>query len=187
MSGPRTTKLVRAAAACLAAAVVLAGAPAASAACAGANLRAEQASTAQLESATLCLMNKERRKRGIKALSLQKQLSQASLAHTLDMVKALLFSHTGSNGSDVVDRVKKTGYLRGTSKWLLGENIAYGYGDTSRPAEIMDMLMHSPEHKKNLLDKSFRDVGVSVEYGTPEREFRNEGATYTTDFGARRK
>jgi uncharacterized protein YkwD len=162
-------------------------APAASAACPGANLRAEDASINELESATLCLINKERRKRGLKAVRLQKQLTESSLAHTLDMIKGLLFSHTGSNGSDVVDRVKKTGYLRGTKEWWLGENIAYGYGETSRPAEIMDMLMHSPEHKKNLLDKSFRDVGVSVEHGTPEKHFQNEGATYTTDFGARRK
>ncbi len=162
-------------------------APVAAAACPGANLRAEEASIGQLESATLCLMNKQRTKLGLDPLKPQKQLRKASLIHTLDMLTELLFSHDGSNGSDVTDRIRKAGYLKGTSRWWVGENIAYGYGETSKPAEIVKMLMKSPGHRHNILDKTFEDVGVTVEYGTPEKQYRDEGATYTTDFGARRK
>jgi uncharacterized protein YkwD len=87
----------------------------------------------------------------------------------------------------VTDRIRKTGYLKGTSRWWVGENIAYGYGETSMPSEIVKMLMKSPGHRKNILDRTFEEVGVTVEYGTPEKRYRNQGATYTTDFGARRK
>lgn len=185
-SRSRTWKLIAAA---LAASAVALGttAPMAAAACPGANLRAEDASTGQLESATLCLMNKQRTKRGLDPLRPQKQLRKAALVHTLDMITELLFSHTGSNGSELTDRVRKAGYLKGTSRWWVGENIAYGYGETSQPSEIVKMLMKSPGHRHNILDKTFEDVGVTVEYGTPEKRYRNEGATYTTDFGARRK
>lgn len=175
----------------LAALAIALGAPAplvaAASTCPGADLRAEQASTAQLESAALCLMNEERATRGLRPLRVQKQLRKAALVHTLDMVRQLLFSHTGSNGSDVADRVKKTGYLNGTRRWWVGENIAYGYGETSMPRRIVKMLMRSAGHRRNILSKTFEDVGITVSYGTPERDFRNEGATYTMDFGARRK
>jgi len=187
---PRTwtipfARTLAATAACAALLALPAGAAAKG--CPGAGLMAQDSSQGQMEKATLCLMNKERQKRGLNPLKAQSQLREAALQHTLDMLSQLLFSHSGSNGSSVVDRIKKSGYLRGTSEWWVGENIAYGYGATSAPRQIMDMLMHSPEHRANILDKDFEEVGVTVEFGTPEKRFRNEGATYTTDFGARRK
>jgi uncharacterized protein YkwD len=154
--------------------------------CPGATLLAEDATSDQLESAMLCLMNKERLRKGIRPLEAQEQLRQASLKHTFDMLGALLFSHTGSNGSTLEERIKKTGYFRKTKEWFVGENLAYGYGYRSSPRAIMRMLMNSPVHRANILDKHFKEVGVGVAYGTPEKRYRNEGATYTTDFGGRR-
>lgn len=183
---PAPIRLLAAAIAIIAA-LGVAAAPASAAACPYATTTADRASADQLEKALLCLMNQARRKRGVRALRRNADLDRASLRHTLDMIGSLLFSHSGSDGDDVVDRVRRTGYLRGARRWRVGENIAYGYGSVSAPREIMRMLMRSREHRRNILYKGFREVGVGVERGTPLRKYNREGATYTTDFGVVRE
>jgi uncharacterized protein YkwD len=44
--------------------------------------------------------------------------------------------------------------------------------------------MHSPPHRANILDPSYRDVGVGVARGYPMGAGAGS-ATYTVDFGAR--
>ena len=180
---PRTFLL-----ALMGASVLAAGAPgvAAGASCPGAGLTSDQGAIDQLEAATVCLMNKERGKRGRKPLKTQPILEKSALRHTIDMITGLVFSHEGTDGSTVTKRVKKLGYLKGVKQWWVGENVAYGYGSTSSPRGIMDMLMHSPDHKANILSRRFEEVGVGVEIGSPEKRYGDQGATYTQDFGARR-
>lgn len=146
----------------------------------------DQATPVQLENATLCLMNKEREKYGSKPLRSQVQLRDSAHRHTQDMLENHHFSHRGSDNSTVTDRVRRTGYMTGTRKWWVGENIAYGLGPPSAPREIMTMLMHSHEHRRNILNGRFREVGVVVEPGSPDATHSAAGATYTADFGARR-
>jgi uncharacterized protein YkwD len=169
------------------AATVLAGvtaAPAYAGACPFRDAYPEEASMSALEQATLCLVNRERRRRDLRALRPHAQLAQASLRHTLDMIVSKLFSHTSSNGSDFIDRIRRTGYMTGASRWWVGENIAYGYGSQSSPLEMVQSWMDSPDHRRNILDRRFRDIGVIVRPGVPEPDV-DGGATYTTDFGKR--
>jgi uncharacterized protein YkwD len=158
----------------------------AAAGCADSDTVAEQATKAQLESATLCLVNEERTSRGLEPVRPQRRLATAAMQHADDMVETPMFSHVGSDGSNAADRIKKTGYLRHAKKWSVGENIAYGYGDLSSPREIMNALMNSPEHRANILDKALTDIGIGIRSGTPDRRSRGQGATYTTEFGSRR-
>jgi uncharacterized protein YkwD len=44
--------------------------------------------------------------------------------------------------------------------------------------------MRSPGHRANMLDPSFRDIGVGVIWGTPENPDA-KGGIYTADFGMR--
>jgi uncharacterized protein YkwD len=168
----------------LALTVVLVAAPTASAAgaCSAANASIKTASKRALVRATLCELNAERKRRGLRPLRLNRRLSAASRAHSAAMARRHFFSHTSPNGASFVDRIRRTGYLRGARSWSVGENIAYGSGSLSTPRAIGRAWMNSPGHRANILSPSFRSVGIGIAAGTPDG---GEGATYTTDFGRR--
>jgi uncharacterized protein YkwD len=44
--------------------------------------------------------------------------------------------------------------------------------------------MHSPPHREEILNPSFRDVGIGAVAGTP-RPLPRGGGTFTVDFGVR--
>ena len=47
--------------------------------------------------------------------------------------------------------------------------------------------MNSSGHRANILQRSFREIGIGIETGLPVRlSAAQSGATYTTDFGYRR-
>jgi uncharacterized protein YkwD len=47
------------------------------------------------------------------------------------------------------------------------------------------MWMHSPPHRRVILTKRFRDVGIAVVSGAP-KQVEGPAATYVADFGVRR-
>jgi uncharacterized protein YkwD len=166
------------------AAVLCAAAPATAAACTGVNAAPSAANLAAVEDATLCLLNAERAQRGLGALSANAQLAQAAQGHNAEMVRARLFSHDSPDGRSFEDRILAAGYRPlGAGGWTVGENIAWGTGELGTPASIMAAWMASPGHRANILESSFQEIGVAVTPGTPAGDA--DGATYTTDFGAR--
>jgi uncharacterized protein YkwD len=169
-------------------AIAAAGAPAASAApqaCKSASATPAVASAHSLKFATLCLLNNERSARHMTPLRLNRRLSRASRRHANDMVRRHYFSHDTPSGTDFVQRIQRTGYLRAAGSWLVGENIAWGSVNRSTPASIMDAWMHSPGHRANILNRRFREIGIGVTFGAPEG-VDGPSATYATDFGTRR-
>lgn len=164
---------------------LLAGPAAASAlACDNKNARPGGASKAQLESATVCLLNNARESNGLGRLRVNGRLSAAAAAHSGDMVRKRYFSHTSRAGRDVVDRLTNFGYIPGATSWTVGENIAWGSGGRSTPRSIVSAWMHSPGHRQNVLSRRFREIGIGVAFDTPAGSYAT-GATYTTTFGAR--
>jgi uncharacterized protein YkwD len=134
---------------------------------------------------TVCLVNRERTTRGLKALALQGQLSDASLGFSALMVREQFFSHVAPDGTDMVDRLSRAGYIRDNlSGWNVGENIGWGTGSYATPAEMVKAWMDSPGHRENILNKEFREIGIGVIVGVPQSGLSG-GATYTTDFGTR--
>ena len=164
--------------------VVLMTAPAASAAgaCSAANASVKTASKRALVRATLCQLNAERKRRGMRPLRLNRNLSAAARAHSRAMARRHFFSHDSLNGASFLDRIRRTGYLHGARSWNVGENIAYGSGRLSTPRSIGRAWMNSPGHRANILSRSFRSIGIGIAAGTP---YGRGGATYTTDFGRR--
>jgi len=163
----------------LAAALLLpAGADAAT--CANASAIPAVANSAQVRDSTLCLLNAERRARGLPALRNNAKLRLAATRHSQDMVNRRYFDHTAPGGVSMVTRVRRTGYTKAAGSWALGENIAWGSGSLSTPARIVRAWMHSSGHRANILDREFREIGIGIAVGTPEDL---DGATYTTDFG----
>jgi uncharacterized protein YkwD len=99
------------------------------------------------------------------------------------MVAAGYFDHTTPGGVSFVDRILAAHYVKASDGWTLGENLAWGTGDLSSPAGIMDAWMKSPDHKANILKRAYREVGIGIRLGVPSDG--TVGATYTLDFGVR--
>ena len=153
--------------------------------CANANARPAAASSATIARATACVMNAERRRHGLAALSLNQRLSKAARAHSRDMVERDYFAHTAPGGGTFVARIRRSGYLRATRRWRVGENIAWGVSASNSPRSIVQGWMDSPPHRKEILTRSYRDVGLGVAAGVPSST-GGQGATYTADFGVKR-
>lgn len=163
----------------------LALAPSASAApaCSASRAMASQVSTKKLGRSTLCLLNVERRKHGLRKLRLSDRLSKAARKHSRDMVHRDYFSHTSLSGATFLDRIRRSGYLRGAGAWMVGENLAWGSGSRSSPGGTVRAWMHSPGHRHNILTGRFRHIGIGIVPGAPASVGGLPSATYTTDFG----
>jgi uncharacterized protein YkwD len=153
--------------------------------CGQANANPNQLSRTTTARVTVCLLNAERHARGLAPLALNRVLSRAATRHSRDMVARHYFSHTEPSGPALVTRIRQTGYLRSARRWRVGENLAWGAGGKSTPKAIVRAWMHSPPHRKAILTRSYRDVGLGVVSGIPQ-PVQGRGATYTADFGVRR-
>ncbi|GGZ92138.1 hypothetical protein GCM10010371_59860 [Streptomyces subrutilus] len=118
----------------------------------------------------VALVNAERAKAGCSVLTVNPKLTAAALAHSKDMAATATMSHTGSDGSDPGARITRAGYAWTT----YGENVAYGY---SSPQQVMTGWMNSPGHRENILNCSFKEIGVAL---------AQPNAYWTQSFGAAR-
>lgn len=161
--------------------VALCAVPAvASASCAGASTAPSSASMSTVKSATLCLLNERRAQAGLPALGIDRYLDDASTRYSARMVAEHFFAHVAPDGSELMDRLRASGYMNGLNSWAVGENIAYGTASYATPASIVQHWMDSPPHRANILSGRYRAIGVGIALGNPES---SAGATYTTDFG----
>ncbi len=102
------------------------------------------------------------------------------------MVRRKCFSHECPGEADLTGRLTSARYLPCGCSWAIAENIAYGGGRLGSPREIVEAWMHSPDHRTNMLNPDYRDIGIGADDGTPTGGRGADGATYTTDFGYRR-
>ncbi|MET0607058.1 MAG: CAP domain-containing protein [Beijerinckiaceae bacterium] len=129
------------------------------------------------------LINAERAKAGAQPLAFNGDLNEASEQHSMWMIAADVFSHTGSGGSSAGQRMTAAGYAF-TGSWGWGENIAWA--TTRSPSGLQDevllmhnSLMNSSGHRANILNASYREVGIGVESGDYGGR---DGAFITQDF-----
>ncbi|GAA2592190.1 hypothetical protein GCM10010399_23520 [Dactylosporangium fulvum] len=123
-----------------------------------------------LENQVVTLTNNYRTANGCGALRIDSRLVAAARAHSTDMVSQNFFSHTGSDGSNFVQREARAGYTTGAS----AENIAWGY---RTPQDVVNGWINSSGHRANILNCSSVAVGVGVAY-------KADGTPYwTQDFG----
>ncbi len=143
------------------------------------------ASGPRAATATLCLVNAQRTARGLRKLTSEPHLAAAADAFAQDMVTRQFFDHTSPGGGTMVDRLRSAGWLPASGSWSAGENIAWGTGGLSTPSRIVAGWMASPGHRANILQPSFRQIGVGIAAGAPVDGAGPDGATYVTDFGVR--
>jgi uncharacterized protein YkwD len=154
--------------------------------CTGADALPSQTPGDDLRAATLCLMNAERSARGLGRLQAEPLLGRVAASYARLMVRARFFDHTSPGGSTMLARIRATSYLRDVSSWSVGENLAWGSGPLATPRATVRAWMQSADHRANLLDRHFADVGIGVAAGAPIALDPGElGGTYVTDFGRR--
>jgi uncharacterized protein YkwD len=88
------------------------------------------------------------------ALRLDAALSEAALAHALDMLRYGYFDHAGHDGSTPGTRIGASGYRYR----LVGENIAEG---PQTPQEVVQGWIDSPGHCQNIMDPRFTSMGLA--------------------------
>jgi len=162
-------------------AAVAAPSAAGAASCAGADSSPAALGERGTARATLCLLNAERSARGLRKLRSDARLALAARRHARDMVSRHYFAHQSKSGATFVKRIKRTGWHRERRSWTVGENIGYGTGELATPRSMVRGWMRSSGHRKNILARQFRVVGIGVALGSPDG---GKGATYATDFGS---
>lgn len=150
-------------------------APVAAAACQNTHVTGHPVTEAR---ATLCLINRERTSRGLKALTRNTALERAAVGYSRLMVRLDFFDHTSPGGSTPSSRVRQAGY-RGNG---VGETIAWGTGASGDAAGTVRRWLHSPPHRAILLSRDMRTIGVGVADGSPVKRYSG-GETVTADFG----
>ena len=139
------------------------------------------------EDAVQCLLNRKRAKHGVPPLSPDGRLRRAAQRHTGYMRKHHCFSHQCPGEASPRQRLIRVHYLGdGLANWEYGENIGWGTRHLGTPKAMVRAWMHSPEHRHNILEPSFRDLGVGFAHGSPS-DPEADGGLYTTDFGERKK
>ena len=103
----------------------------------------------------LDLVNAERAKRGISALTLDSSLSSVATKKSQDMVNKNYFDHTSPTYGSPFDMMKQFGI----SYRSAGENIAKGQ---KTPQEVVAAWMNSEGHRKNILNPNFTNLGVGI-------------------------
>ncbi|HEX9940440.1 MAG TPA: CAP domain-containing protein [Thermoanaerobaculia bacterium] len=106
----------------------------------------------------LARANAERTAAGLPPLALDPRLNEAAQRHAEDMLLRSYYNHSSPEGNGPSDRVRKSGY----TAQLVGENIARGPVTVN---EAMDNWLASREHRRNLLNPGFRDLGVGIAVG----------------------
>lgn len=105
------------------------------------------------EQEVIRLVNVERAKAGLKALTEDWELSRVARYKSQDMHDLRYFSHTSPTYGSPFDMMKAFGIRYRTA----GENIAMGY---RTPAAVVQGWMNSPGHRANILNASYTKIGV---------------------------
>lgn len=115
------------------------------------------------------LVNQERTKAGLSAVTLDQNIASAALVRAKEIETS--FSHTRPNGSKFSTALTEQGV---TFKGA-GENIAWGQ---KSPEAVMQAWMNSEGHRANILNKNFTKIGVGYYQNAAGRNFWTQLFTY---------
>lgn len=111
------------------------------------------ASVSSYEQQVVALVNAERAKYGLAALTLDETLCSYARVKSQDMHDQGYFSHTSPTYGSPFDMMRSFG----VSYRSAGENIAMGY---STPEAVVAAWMNSAGHRANILSANYTTLGV---------------------------
>lgn len=141
------------------------------------------------------LINAERKKKGLLALSWNERLNRIARSYSRDMVKRRFFSHDDPDGRSFIDRYKAGGFvckLRNGNETCLGaENIAqdnlyssvvyrsgvpsYDWNSEDKiAASVVKGWMQSRGHRENILTAYFKRQGIGIALSDDGKVFVTE-------------
>src|SRR5262245_25308751 len=136
--------------------VALAAAPLAS----GTTRATTQRETA-LEQAILREANRVRVSHGLRPLTISRALQAAATFQSRALITQGLFDHSTPAGGAFGDRLKRFYPVGNAQAWSVGENLLWSSAGIDA-AGAVNLWLHSPEHRKILLDAQWREVGVGA-------------------------
>jgi uncharacterized protein YkwD len=147
--------------------------------------RSSAATLSQLESSVLVDINAFRAQHGLATLRLNPQLNAAARGHSQQMANNGYFAHESSDGSVFWKRLKS--FYASAHSWSVGENLLWSSPNIDG-GRALKMWLASPEHRQNLVNPAWREIGVSAVHVTqaPGVYHGQDVTIVTTDFGVRR-
>ncbi len=140
-----------------------------------------------LELGVLAQINAIRAEHGLVQLRLSRALTDAAQAHTQEMADDGYFAHESVSGAAFWQRIQGFYPPMPTHSWSVGENLLWSSPDIDAESALTSW-MRSPEHRRNLLDPRWREVGVAAVHDSDAPGVYDGLAVtiVTTDFGVRR-
>jgi uncharacterized protein YkwD len=131
-------------------------------------------------------INAVRADHGLGPVRLVRPLAAAAGEHSSEMGTHGYFSHDSADGTTFWKRVEAYYVAHGYRYWSVGENLLWSVGALT-PAEAVNMWMQSKPHRENLLDKNWRQIGLSVKRfaSAPGVYHGLDVSIVTADFGIR--
>jgi uncharacterized protein YkwD len=124
-----------------------------------------------MRAAVVCEINLQRSAHGLPGLAESGALDNSAQGWS----QAMVATHQLTHGASFTARISAAGYPWGSA----GENIATGY---LTPRAVVAAWMASVEHCRNILNPTYRDVGIGE---VPSPATGTRPATWTGDFGLR--
>jgi uncharacterized protein YkwD len=167
--------------------VLAAGAAGAFAAGAPAAPQAPSTSLRSLESSVLVDINVFRRAHGLARLRLNPGLNGAARQHSRQMAADGYFAHESADGSAFWKRVQRFYPSSSARVWSVGENLVWS-SPSLDAKQALQLWLASPEHRANLMNPRWREIGVSAVHAAAAPGVFNGLAVtiVTTDFGVRK-
>lgn len=111
-----------------------------------------------------CMTNYARAARGRRKLRRLRRLDRAAARKSADILACGQFSHTAC-GRPFTHWMERFGYVPRRGCWRAAENIAWGTGPLGTVRAVFRAWMRSPGHRRNILDRSLRDLGAGLRVG----------------------
>ncbi len=131
-------------------------------------------SSASYASQVIALVNVERAKVPVPALTPSPRLNRAAQRYAEVLAPGPCFAHTCGPVPNLSSRINAVGY---TGWRAIGENIAAGQ---TSPQQVMADWMGSTGHRDNILNPAYQNIGVAVVSGSGQY-----GVYWVQDFGGR--
>ncbi len=165
--------------------VALVGALAAPAAQSG--RASNRVALSSLESGVLAGLNQIRVQHGLQPVKISARLTASAVQHTKQMGVDGYFEHNSNDGTAFWKRIGRWYPSSGYRYWSVGENLLWSSPQVDS-AGAMQLWMNSPEHRANILNARWREIGISaVHFAAAPGTYKGlEVTIITTDFGVRR-
>ncbi len=107
----------------------------------------------------VALTNQQRQTQGLAPLSANSELMASAAAKAADMLANDYWSHNSPSGVEPWFFIKQSGY----SYKRAGENLAMSFDSDDA---VVSAWMNSPEHRANILNPDYQDIGIAVVEGS---------------------